>query len=293
MQKRKVKGITEVVISALLYGFTPCICSITYALGNNQTSMTFFRNLLALPVFLLLLLLEKVDLAIDRITMLKIFILGNLGSLMTTLLLYSSYQYISVGMATTIHFLYPVLVVIFSFLFYKEPVTKQKICSIFCAGTGIVCFLLNSHTGSIIGILLAFGSSITFSLYIMLLDKWKLTRIHGCKLLLYTTLLTVIELALANLKGHFLIFNQSLKVYLLMVLVAVLASFVANLFLNNGVRLLGSTLASFLSLFEPISSILFGFLLLHETVSFLQIAGCIAIIFAIINLIGLTEKAEI
>ena len=279
MQKRKVKGITEVVISALLYGFTPCICSITYALGNNQTSMTFFRNLLALPVFLLLLLLEKVDLAIDRITMLKIFILGNLGSLMTTLLLYSSYQYISVGMATTIHFLYPVLVVIFS--------------SILCAGAGIVCFLLNSHTGSIIGILLAFGSSITFSLYIMLLDKWKLTRIHGCKLLLYTTLLTVIELALVNLKGHFLIFNQSLKVYLLMVLVAVLASFVANLFLNNGVRLLGSTLASFLSLFEPISSILFGFLLLHETVSFLQIAGCIAIIFAIINLIGFTEKAEI
>lgn len=59
MQKRKVKGITEVVISALLYGFTPCICSITYALGNNQTSMTFFRNLLALPVFLLLLLFGK------------------------------------------------------------------------------------------------------------------------------------------------------------------------------------------------------------------------------------------
>ena len=78
MQKRKVKGITEVVISALLYGFTPCICSITYALGNNQTSMTFFRNLFALPVFLLLLLFGKVDLAIDRITMLKIFILGNL-----------------------------------------------------------------------------------------------------------------------------------------------------------------------------------------------------------------------
>ena len=247
MQKRKVKGITEVVISALLYGFTPCICSITYALGNNQTSMTFFRNLFALPVFLLLLLFGKVDLAIDKITMFKIFILGNLGSLMTTLLLYSSYQYISVGMATTIHFLYPVLVVIFSFLFYREPVTKEKIRSILCAGTGIVCFLLNSHTGSITGILLAFGSSITFSLYMMLLDKWKLARMHGCKLLFYMTLLTVMELVLMNLKGHFLIFNQSLKVYLLTVLVAVLASFVANLFLNNGVRLLGSTLASFLS----------------------------------------------
>ena len=78
----------------------------------------------------ILLLLEKVDLAIDRITMLKIFILGNLGSLMTTLLLYSSYQYISVGMATTIHFLYPVLVVIFSFLFYKEPITKQNLWNV-------------------------------------------------------------------------------------------------------------------------------------------------------------------
>ena len=140
--------------------------------------------------------------------------------------------------------------------------------------------------------MLAFGSSITFALYMMLLDKLKLSELDGSKLMFYASLITAAEMYLLNFKTHALIFKQSWEALGLMLLVSFLASVVANLFLKEGVRILGSTMASFVSLLEPISSILFGVLLLNETVSGIQIAGCIAIIMSIMNLIGFSKRVS-
>lgn len=68
--------------------------------------------------------------------------------------------------------------------------------------------------------------------------------------------------------------------------VAVLASIVATVFLKEGVRILGSSTASFISLLEPISSVFFGMILLGESISFLQLAGCGAIIVSVLNLLA-------
>lgn len=293
MHKEMRSGIVKTMSSALLYGFTPSICALTYAMGNNHTSMTFFRNFLAVPALLVLAVWKKTDLRTDRKTFLNIFLVANLGTFITTLLLYSSYSYISVGMATTLHFLYPLLVVIFSFLFYGDKITPQKWCSIGLAGTGILCFLFNSRMGEAKGMLLAFASSITFALYMMLLDKLKLSELDGNMLMFYACSITAAEMYLMNIGTKELIFEQSPKVYGLMLLVALLVSVVANLFLKEGVRILGSTMASFVSLLEPISSIFFGVLLLNESVSVIQIGGCAAIILSIMNLIGFPQTRRV
>ena len=94
MYKEMQKGIVKTMSSALLYGFTPSICALTYVMGNNHTSMTFFRNFLAVPALLVIALWKKTDLRTDWKTFLKIFLVANLGTFLTTLLLYSSYSYI-------------------------------------------------------------------------------------------------------------------------------------------------------------------------------------------------------
>ena len=137
--------------------------------------------------------------------------------------------------------------------------------------------------------ILAFGSSITFALYMMLLDKLKLSKLDGSKLMFYACSITAAEMYLMNIKTKALIFEQSWEVYGLMLLVALLVSVVANLFLKEGVRILGSTMASFVSLLEPISSIFFGVVLLNESVSGIQLVGCMAIILSIMNLIGFPQ----
>lgn len=228
----------------------------------------------------------------ERSLFLKVLLTANLGTLFTTLLLYSSYSYISVGMATTIHFLYPILVVIFCRLFYKEAITKEQRLSIGFALAGILFFMISNQSGSWLGIVLAFLSSITFALYLLLLDKLKLSEVNGFLLAFYCSSITAAEMLLANLKLGYLIFAQPLYVYGIMFAVAIMASLMGNILLKEGVRILGSPMASFISLLEPISSIAFGALLLKESVSLPQMVGCLAIIISILNLTGLT-KGEI
>lgn len=49
----KIKGILFTILSAIIFGFTPALANITYEFGNNSLSMTFFRNLLAIPILFL------------------------------------------------------------------------------------------------------------------------------------------------------------------------------------------------------------------------------------------------
>lgn len=275
----------QTVISALLYGFTPALCSFTYRLGNNTVTVTFLRIFLALPLLLGIIKIRKIDIKIDLSTFFKLFVVANLGTLLTNLLLCFSYNYISVGMATMIHFMYPILVVIFCHVFFREIITTRKKQSIGYALIGIAFFLFSSHQGSIIGIGLAFSSSITFALYLTLLDKMKLSEMDGYKLVFYTSLISCFEMLLLNVKLDYIIFRQTWKVYIIMFAVAVLASIVATVFLKEGVRILGSSTASFISLLEPISSIFFGMILLGESISLLQLAGCGAIIISVLNLL--------
>lgn len=289
MHNTKRSGIIQTMFSALLFGFTPCLCSITYALGNSTASMTFFRNLLILPIVFGIIIRKRIDLRVDRTTFIKIWIVANLGTLLTTLLLYSSYSFISVGMATTIHFMYPILVVVFCRLFYKEVITSEKVLSIVLAFAGIVMFLVSNRSDNAMGIILAFLSSITFALYMMLLDKLKISQINSYKFIFYASAITVVEMFLVHLKTGYIIFKQQMHVYGLMFVIAILTSLVATCCLKEGVRILGSSMASFISLLEPVSSIMFGVLLLKESVSVLQLAGCTLIIISIVNLTGVTK----
>jgi len=285
-KKEKQSGVLKTMSSALIYGFTPTLCAATYALGNNFATMTFFRNLLVVPVTLAVLLLKHKKWRLGLSDFIKILITANLGALFTTLLLYSSYHYISIGMATTIHFMYPVLVVLLCRIFFGEKVTKRQLCSICLALAGITSFLTGDCSGGMKGILLAFGSSVTFALYLVLMDRLKLSGMEGYRYSFWIALIASAELFLGNLKGGYLIFRQPPANYAVMLAVSLSASLLATILLKEGVRILGSSMASFISLLEPVSSIVFGMILLGETVTKNQAIGCILIIISIINLTG-------
>ena len=43
----KTKGILLTIASALLFGVTPVLASLTYDMGSNASTLTFYRNLMA------------------------------------------------------------------------------------------------------------------------------------------------------------------------------------------------------------------------------------------------------
>ena len=102
----KTKGIAATVLSALLFGFTPVLASKTYEMGSTPETLTFYRNLLVVPILLVVLLLQRADFRLSPKTLLSVVLFGVLGRGATTLMLYSAYPFAGVGTSTTLHFLY-------------------------------------------------------------------------------------------------------------------------------------------------------------------------------------------
>lgn len=103
------KGILCTVLSALLFGFTPVLASYTYEMGSTPETLTFYRNAMAIPMALVILLVRRIPLKVSGVVLRDMLLIGILGRGVTTLMLYSSYSFVGIGTATTLHFMYPVL----------------------------------------------------------------------------------------------------------------------------------------------------------------------------------------
>ena len=73
------KGIFCTALSALLFGVTPLLGRLTYGMGSNALTLTFYRNaLVILPIFLLLRL-RKISLRISPRQLATVLAVGILG----------------------------------------------------------------------------------------------------------------------------------------------------------------------------------------------------------------------
>lgn len=126
-----IKGIIFTIISAFVFGFTPILAKLTYDGGNNAITLTFLRALLGLPFLYAGMRKNHTPMKITKREFFHFIVLSFLGIGITTTALYASYNYISVGMATTIHFIYPCVVYFICILFLKKNYFKKIICTYF------------------------------------------------------------------------------------------------------------------------------------------------------------------
>ncbi len=270
----RTKGIFLTILSAIIYGFTPVLCSITYSYGNNPITLTFFRGFIILPILVCLMIKDKVSFKCSFIEFIKIFFVAIFGSVITTLLLYSSYQYLDVGTSTTLHFLYPLFVTLICTFVYKDKLTKRHLFALTFALIGIATFINLKDLNKVKGIIFALSSGITFSIYLVGIEKLKLSKMNDYKLSFYLALVMTISLFTFGSLTKQLVFNQPIQSYALIVCVAILAQLIAVICLKKGIGYLGSSLASMFSMFEPVSSVIFGFLFLNEPITILKVIGC-------------------
>lgn len=272
----KTKGIAFGVLAAFIYGCTPILGKLTYLEGSNSMSLTFYRNFLSIPFLFLMLKYKKIPIQTNKTEAKKLAILSLLGSTLTALTLYGAYNYISVGMTTTIHYIYPVLVTAACILIFKEKVSKEKIIALILSTIGIMMFFEGNF--SIIGVSLALLSGVAYATYIVFIDKSGLNSMYPFKISLYCSIFSSIYLFIAGVMSGNLVFNMSPKGWAFTILVAFFVSFLANTFIPIGVKYVGPTVTSIVGMFEPITSVVLGILILGEPVTVRNIVACILIL---------------
>ena len=285
----KERGYFLTILSAIIFGFTPILAKITYNMGSNGITLAFFRHLFVIPILFLIIKLLKINYKITLEQLKKIILVGVIGNAFTVAMLYTSYSYIQVGSATVLHFLYPMFVSLICFFYYKEQLSKAVIICLVIASIGILFFIEGGNT-SFIGLFLALFSGITFAYYIVGVEKLGLQTINPYVLNFYFAIVIAITLLIIGIISNQLVLSLPMKAYSYSFIIAILTSIIGIICLQQGIKYLGATTASILSMFEPVTSVIFGIIILHERLTIVKASGCLIILGAVIGLIVSSSK---
>ena len=182
----RVKGFVYLLLSAVYFGFMPLLVKVICADGSTIVGALFLRFALAIIPLYIYLKVRKVPMELSMENGKKILCVTVFGYGITALLLYSAYNYMPSGMATVIHFGYPVFVLLGSLIFLRRRVPKLKIV---CVGLCMIGIFL-SYAGSggeakPMGFVFALISGMTYAFYILYLEVGGLQDIPAMKMIFY------------------------------------------------------------------------------------------------------------
>lgn len=275
------KGYIYTALSAIIFGLMPLLTKIIITRGATSLTIAFFRVFYVTIVLFFVLKIKKIDLYLEKRDLLSAILISIFGSGLTIIILNESYNHVDTGIATSLHFLYPLFVAILCCFFYGEKIKKKQIISLSFALVGIICFMSKGN-GSLFGYFLAITSGLTYAFYLVKMDKTGLVKMNALKLSFYLALFTTIEIFTMNLFMQDVVFKMDILSYGLLLVLALSSSFLATVLLQKGVLLLGSTRASFICLLEPVTSMIVGILWLNEALTFNKGLGGLAIIISLI-----------
>lgn len=287
--KNSVKGYALGIIAAASYGTNPLFAIPLYGAGLTPDSVLFLRYLVALPVVAAMILLRGRGFRVTRRELLTLVVLGLLVAV-SSLTLFMSYNYMDVGIASTILFVYPIMVAVIMAAVYKEKAGWMTIVCITLATVGIGLLMGNPDGGfvSITGTILVVASALTYAVYIVAVNKTSLAKVATLTVTFYV-LLFGLSLFLVRLLASGQPLFPTLPDWKLWGCVAGLAIFPTALSFgctNGAIQSIGSTPTAILGAFEPVTAVIIGVFAFGEVLTPRIICGLVMIIVAVILVIA-------
>lgn len=284
----KLRGILCGLTAAVCYGTNPLGALPLYAEGVNTSSALFYRFFLAVLILGLIMVAQHKSLAVSRR---ELAILAPLGVLMSTssITLYLSFHFMDAGVASTLLFVYPVLVAVLMAVFFKERVTVTTSLAILLAlfGIGLLYQGDGNATLSLTGVLLVMLSSLTYAVYIIWVNKSPL-RMSSVKLTFYVLLfgsLTITAFSFLTPDGH-LMWPPSALAWGCGLLLALLPTVISLVTMAVSVREVGSTPTAIMGAVEPVTAVIIGVFVFGESFTVRLACGIVLILTAVLLIIG-------
>lgn len=287
-QNKLITGYIFVILSAFIFGLMPLMAKLIYKDGSNPQSLVFLRNIMSIPVLLLLSVFSSKSVKVNPKAFPNISLIALMGCCITPLLLFSSYNHIPSGTATVFHFIYPPVVVLGEYIFLKNKLGLKNILSVVFCVIGIALFYNPNSKVNIDGSLLALVSGVTYAVYIMLLSGFKYKEISGFTFSLYVAIFSSIVMLFVCIFTNRLKFPESVFGWVLTFIFAVSLNVGAVVLFQKGTFLIGGGRASVLSTIEPVTSIMAGVMIFNEKITIFTVVGAFLVIVASI-LIALKE----
>lgn len=279
------RGTAMVIASAVLFGLMPLLTKIAYAGGCGTCTVVFGRFAFGAAASALAAALgghRLFDLSARELR--RLLVLSALYAA-TPVLLYGSYRHIGTGLATTLHFTYPVTVMLLDIrLFHARADRRFVLCLCVCAA-GLLCLCGPGEGGGPRGVALAALSGVSYAVYILLLGKSGLRRVPVTVITFWLSLFSAGEIGLLSALTGSLTVPQGPAAWAAVAGLGVLSTTLAVALFQAGVFLCGEVKASLLSTFEPLTGTVLGVLVFHEAVTPRSLAGAGLILLSVVLLV--------
>ncbi|MDW9379060.1 DMT family transporter [Chryseobacterium sp. JV558] len=260
----KLRGYTLGVLSAVSYGLIPIfilpIKQVHFSLDITLFYRFFFSTLMVGGY----LLYSKESFKINKKEALILAILGICYALSSEFL-FLGYDFLTAGIASTVLFIYPVIVALIMFFFYKERLTRLSVVSLLLAFTGVIILCLKGNGLGInfTGLGIVMLSSLFYALYMVIVNKSNM-KVSGFKLTFYSMVFTSMFFMSKAVAANESFAIHSVEIFLNFLIFALLTTVISSLCLVYAIKYIGSTPVSILGALEPVVAVLISVLIFHE-----------------------------
>lgn len=292
----KLKGALCGIISAISYGTNPLGALFLYKEGINTNSVLFYRFFIAAIILAFLMLIQKKSFSITKKEFLILAVLGILFGI-SSLSLFTSFRYMDAGIASTLLFVYPVMVTIIMAVFFKEKITFSTVLSILLALTGIAMLYKNdgNNTLNTIGVVLVMLSSLAYAVYIIVVNKSSL-MMSSVKLTFYVLvfcMLTIVIHSFSAKANHIQLLTTSTS-WMWAIMLALVPTIISLIMMVQAVHNIGSTPTAIMGALEPLTAVIIGITIFDEMFTVRLETGIIMILIAVILIIiGKSSKPKL
>ena len=296
-KKRRItiNGIFYAAISSMSFGFSPLFSLALIAAGMSDFDILSYRWLIAGLVLMIYAFCKKKSLRLNSFDEAwKIILLSVLRAL-TSITLLIGYVNISSGIASTINFMYPVIVTLCMVIFFGEKrslidylAIAASIFGVYLLASGDSIMVEDGNTR--LGLACSLISAFSFAAYYIVMKQVKADKIEVVKFTTWIMMLSAVYFII----GAF-VCNGKLTVvtdagsWLNILGLGLWSTMVSNITGVKGNRRIGPTMTSILGALQPLTAVILGVLFLNEHLYMRSLIGCTIILVAV-TIIVLHQK---
>lgn len=292
-----INGLFYAAVSSASFGFSPLFSLALIAAGLSHFDVLSYRWLIAATVLVIYAVCKKKSLKLNSIDEVwKVVLLSALRSI-TSITLLIGYANIASGIASTINFMYPVIVALCMMIIYGEDRSWVNVLAIILSIVGVY-LMANSDAAVVtggntsLGLTCSLISAFSFAAYYIVMKKSKADKIEAVKFTTWIMLLSAAYFIVCAIifEGQITIVKD-LKSWLNILGLGLWATMVSNFTGVKAVRRIGPTLTSILGALQPLTAVILGVIFLDEHLGISTITGISLIVIAV-TMIVLHQKQK-
>lgn len=280
----KLKGYILGAIAAATYGTNPLFALPLYADGMTSDSVLLWRYVIAAPIMAVMLVARGRNFRVRRSLVLPLIFMGIMMAL-SSLMLFESYLYMDAGIASTLLFVYPLMVAIIMALVYKERLSPMTMLCIVMALGGIALLFKGGGNGtlSITGTLFVMLSSLSYSIYIVGVNRPGLKEIPTLTMIFYVLIIgsLMFMVKIAATPGATVMVPGKWYLWGCVAALAIMPTVISFLCTTAAIQYIGPTPTAILGALEPVTAVIIGITVFGETMTPRDWCGLLLIVVAV------------